>query len=610
MKYGTVRVGAFTPKIKTGNPDHNAKAIIKIIENAKKRGVEIAVFPELCITGYTCADLFFTRSLLSEASDAIKTVAAATPENMIVFVGAPIEHDGRLYNCAVAMSCGKVIGVTAKTELPDYGEFYEKRYFAPATGGIGFCESLSALMGDILYVCKTDPELKIGCEICEDMWADVPPSVELTRAGASVIVNLSASDEVVGKAEYRELLVAGASGRQHCAYIYADAGEGESSTDVVFSGHNIIAENGAVIAKSEPFGAGEVITEIDVQRPLADRRRMGVIKQADKKFETVEFTLGDTLNKPLRKVDKYPFVPNDSGERAELILSMQSRALKTRFDATRSAALVVGLSGGLDSALALLVCRRATKSENIKAVTMPCFGTTDKTLGNAKRLADALGVSLATVDIKETVSGHLKDINHASRDVVYENAQARVRTMTLFDMANACNGLVVGTGDMSELALGWATYNGDHMSSYGVNGGVPKTLVKHLVRYEANRLGGKVKLALEEILNTEISPELLPPENGKIAQKTEDILGKYDLLDFVMYYYCRYGFTREKIEYLLGQAFCDTEKAQRDKAVNTFFTRFFKAQFKRSCLPDGVKIGSVSFSPRSDFRLPSDADRK
>lgn len=609
MKYGIIRAGAFTPKIKVGDPAFNAAAVSKQIARAEKSGVEIVVFPELCITGYTCADLFFTRELIEETVAAVKAVAAVVPSGMIAFVGAPIEHDGRLYNCAVALSDGKVLGATAKTELPDYGEFYEKRYFAPAFSGTEHCKALDAPIGDILYECESLPELKIGCEICEDMWADVPPSVESTRAGASVIVNLSASDEVVGKAEYRRLLVGGASGKMHCAYIYADAGDGESSTDVVFSGHNIIAENGAIIAESAPFAGGEVVTDIDIERPLADRRKMCVIKRASKPFTVVPFGLNSGLGAPLRKTCKYPFV-HDDGAVAELILKMQAQGLKTRFEATRSDALVVGLSGGLDSALALLVCNRVAPGDKIRAVTMPCFGTTAKTLGNAEKLAAALGVGLATVDIKDTVGSHLADIEHASKDVVYENAQARIRTVTLFDIGNKYNGLVVGTGDLSELALGWATYNGDHMSSYGVNAGVPKTLVKRLVKYEADRLGGEVKKALYGILDTEISPELLPPEDGKIMQKTEEILGKYDLIDFVLYHYCRFGFTREKIEYLLSVAYADVGKEQRDKAVDTFFSRFFTSQFKRSCLPDGVKIGSVSLSPRSDFRLPSDAHRK
>ena len=611
MKYGIVRVGAFTPKIKVANPAYNGEAVKKLIASAKKRGAEIAVFPELCITGYTCADLFFTRELLDGAYAAVQSVAEATPQNMIVFVGAPVEQNGRLYNCAVALGGGKILGVTPKTELPDYGEFYEKRYFAPAFSGTETSEVFGVPMGDVIYECALDGRLKIGCEICEDLWADIPPAVELARAGASVIVNLSASDEVIGKAEYRELLVSSASGRMHCAYIYADAGEGESSTDVVFSAHNIVAENGGIVAKSEPFGAGEVITEIDVERTLADRRKTRANKRASKKFEIVRFALADGMCDLLNKPAKFPFVPlSDREKRAELILSMQARGLKTRLDATKSDALVVGLSGGLDSALALLVCNRAADKSKIRAVTMPCFGTTDKTLSNAKNLALSLGISLDTVDIKDTVNSHLGDISHGERDVVYENAQARVRTLTLFDLANKYNGLVVGTGDLSELALGWATYNGDHMSSYGVNAGVPKTLVKHLVRYEGEKMGGKTKKAVEGILETEISPELLPPEDGKIAQKTEDILGKYDLIDFIMYHYCRYGFTREKIEYLLSEAWGDVARAERDKAIDTFFSRFFKAQFKRSCLPDGVKIGSVSFSPRSDFRLPSDADVK
>ncbi len=607
MKFGMVKAAAVTPEIKTGDPEYNSREIIARLAELAKLGAELAVFPEMCVTGYTAADLLFTRELLDETAAAVKAIAAATPDNMLAFVGAPIAQGGKLYNCAVAVSAGKVLGVVPKTELPDYGEFYEKRYFTPAFDGVEQCESLCAPMGNLLFKCSTEPLLTVGCEICEDMWSDAPPSIDLCRAGATVIVNLSASNEVIGKSEYRKLLVQSASGRLHCGYIYADAGMGESTGDTVFSAHNIIAENGSVIAESEPFGNGLAVTEIDVQILDAERRKVGV-KPTDKKFEAVPFKLGGKLERT-RKINGYPFVP--SGEaaprRVELILSMQARGLKTRYDAVQARSAVIGVSGGLDSALALLVCKRAVAVEQIAAVTMPCFGTSQKTLNNAHALCDALGIRLETIDIKSTVQSHLNDISHTAKDAAYENAQARTRTMTLFDLANKTNGLVIGTGDMSELALGWATYNGDHMSSYGVNAGAPKTLVKYLVRYEADRLGGKVKTALYDILDTEISPELLPPENGKIAQKTEDILGKYDLHDFIMYYFCRYGFTREKIGFLLRAAFPEVDGEKLDGTLETFFKRFFANQFKRSCLPDGVKIGSVSFSPRSDWRMPSDA---
>lgn len=607
MKYGMIRVGAFTPTIKIGNPRHNAIAITELLNVAHSRGVEIAVFPELCITGYTVADLLFTRELLQDAVAAVCSVADAMPENMIAFVGAPIVHGGRLYNCAVGIVRGKILGITPKTELPDYGEFYEKRYYEKAFDGVEHCDCLDAPIGNVLYKCG---ELTVGCEICEDMWADVSPSVEMCRAGANVIVNLSASDEVVGKAEYRKLLIESASGKMHCAYVYADAGFGESSTDVVFSGHNIIAENGYTLAECRPFSDGIAIADADIERLDVDRRRIG-LKCAQKKFEYIPFSLsGEIVGVPCRTVSKYPFIPcGDVAERAELILSMQSSGLKKRMLSSKAETLVIGVSGGLDSALALLVCKRAADCKNIIAVTMPCFGTSEKTLENAKMLCSALDVELVTVDIKNTVTSHLNDIAHNKTDVVYENAQARVRTLTLFDIANKKNGLVVGTGDLSELALGWCTYNGDHMSSYGVNAGVPKTLVKHLVAYEGKRLGAKAEIALERILNTEISPELLPPKNGKITQKTEDILGRYDILDFIVYHYCRYGFSWEKIEYLLRIAYADEKNTDLAKALDTFRKRFFTAQFKRSCMPDGVKIGSVSLSPRSDFRLPSDIER-
>lgn len=604
MKYGIVKCAAVTPHIKVCDTAYNAKAVIAKIAELKARGIEIAVFPELCVTGYTAMDMFFTRELLDGAVDAVKRIARAVPENMLAFVGAPIAHNGRLYNCAVGMSAGKVLGITPKTELPDYGEFFETRYFTPAFDGTETCAQLCAPIGNVLYECA-GTALTVGCEICEDMWSDAPPSVELARAGATVIVNLSASAEVVGKPEYRKLLIAGASGRLHCGYIYADAGESESTTDVVFSGHNVIAENGGVVAESAPFGAGLAVADIDVQKLDCERRKIGV-KRANKNFAVVPFALGDGLTLE-RAPERYPFLPSadESAQRAEMILEMQARGLKTRFDSVKSKTAVIGISGGLDSTLALLVACRAVDKKKIVAVTMPCFGTSEKTKSNAHALCDALGIYLRTIDIKRTVESHLADIDHADTDVTFENAQARTRTMTLFDIANKTCGLVVGTGDLSELALGWATYNGDHMSSYGVNAGVPKTLVKMLVRHEGERLGGAVAKAVDAVLNTEISPELLPPEKGKIAQKTENILGKYDLLDFIIYYYCRFGFEREKIEFLLKAAFCDVPQAELDKAVDTFYKRFAAAQFKRSCLPDGVKIGSVSFSPRSDWRMPS-----
>ncbi len=610
MKYGMVRVGAFTPIVKVGDTEHNAEAVLGLLSGAHDRGVEIAVFPELCITGYTAADLFFTRGLTVGAVAAVKRIAAEMPENMIAFVGAPIAQGGRLFNCAVALTRGNVLGVVPKTEIPDHGEFYESRYFASASDCTETCECLDAPMGNVLFKCKEHSGLTVGCEICEDMWTDVPPSVFACRAGATVIVNLSASDETVGKAEYRELLVKSASGRMNCAYVYADAGYGESSTDMVFSGHNMIAENGNVLECSKPFGGGVAVADVDTERIDVLRRKTG-LKTSDRKFRIAEFSLAGVRQDGLcRRVEKYPFVPSgaEAAERVELILTMQAAGLKKRVEAARAASAVVGVSGGLDSTLALIAAVRAVGRDKVTAVTMPCFGTTEKTLGNAEKLCKALGVKLIRIDIKDTVNSHLKDINHDKKDVVYENAQARVRTLTLFDIANRQNGVVVGTGDMSELALGWATYNGDHMSSYGVNAGIPKTLVKFLVRHVAESGDARLRSVLNDIADTDISPELLPPTEGKIAQKTEDILGKYDLLDFILYYFCSFGFTRGKIAYLLGEAFGETPEKQRNKALDTFFGRFFAAQFKRSCLPDGVKIGSVSLSPRSDFRLPSDAE--
>lgn len=607
MKYGIVKVAAVTPTIRLNDPEHNAEEILSRVKELTSRGAEVIVFPELCVTGYTAGDLFYTSRLLQRSDDAVKKIAAGTPDNALVFFGAPISHNGRLYNCAVATSGGKILGFVPKTELPEYGEFYEKRYFTPAFDGTVMSDRFGAPMGNILFKCKNNDKLTVGCEICEDLWSDVSPSAEACRAGATLIVNLSASNETVGKAEYRRTLVSSASGRMRCAYVYADAGSGESATDSVFSGHDMIAENGVIVCESKPFADGLAVCDVDAEKLDAERRKTGMHPSV-RKYEIAEFSLADGI-KLERAPERYPFVPNgdDAPDRAELILTMQSRALGGRMAHIKAEKAVIGVSGGLDSALALLVCARAVKKERILPVTMPAFGTTDKTRNNAQRLCAALGLKLETVDIKDTVTKHLTDINHCEKDVTYENAQARTRTMTLFDLANKTGGLVVGTGDLSELALGWATYNGDHMSSYGVNAGVPKTLVKYLVKYEADRIGGDVKAALYDILDTDISPELLPPDKGKIAQKTEDIIGKYDLHDFIIYHYCRYGFAREKIAFLLESAFPEVSARTRQQTLDTFFKRFFAAQFKRSCMPDGVKIGSVSFSPRSDWRMPSDA---
>ncbi len=603
MKYGIVKAAAVTPTIRVNDPEHNAEVIISRIKELAARGVEIIVFPELCVTGYTAGDLFYSARLLQRSDDAIKNISAATPDNVLVFFGAPVAHNGRLYDCAVAASGGKTLGFVPKTELAEY----DRRYFAPAFDGVARIARFDAPMGNVLFKCANNDAIIVGCEVGNDLRSDVPPSAEACRAGATVIVNLSAADEEVGKAELSRTLVSSASARMRCAYIYAEAGCGESVTDCVFSGHDIIAESGEISSESKPFADGLVVCDIDAEKQLAARRKSGM-REPTRKFETIEFSLADGI-KLERAPERYPFVPNgsDAKERAELMLTMQSRAMGARMAHVKAAKAVIGVSGGLDSALALLVCARAVKKESILPVTMPAFGTTDKTLGNAQKLCAALGLELKTVNIKDTVAKHLADIDHAEKDVTYENAQARTRAMTLFDLANKTGGLVVGTGDLSELALGWATYNGDHMSSYGVNAGVPKTLVKYLVRYEAERLGGDARTALLSILDTDISPELLPPEEGKIAQKTEDILGKYDLHDFIIYHYCAFGYTREKIAFLLEQAFPEVSARMRKQTLDTFFKRFFAAQFKRSCMPDGVKIGSVSFSPRTAWHMPSDA---
>ena len=620
---GFIKTAAGTPKIKIADCEYNKNAVIGVMKQAADRGVKILVLPELCVTGYGCQDLFFQKTLLDAALNALKGIVEfSAGVDMLTAVGCPLSVRGKLYNCAVIIKGGRVLGVVPKKFLPNYNEFYEMRHFSPAPD----TRSETELFGErvpfgtgLLFECRQLPELVFGAEICEDLWAADPPSTALALGGATVIGNLSASNETIGKDSYRRTLVSGQSARLLCAYVYASAGDGESTQDLVYGGHNIIAENGAVLAESKLFKNELTVTEVDVQL-LAFERRRNTSFNDEHPERTVRIPFDTELSATAltRFVDPAPFVPQTDAEkhkRCHRILSMQAHGLAKRVEHTNCKTLVVGISGGLDSTLALLVCAETMKlldrpMSDIVTVTMPCFGTTQRTRSNAERLCELLGTTLRVIDISASVRQHFKDIGHdeSVHDVVYENGQARERTKVLMDIANAEGGLVVGTGDLSELALGWATYNGDHMSSYGVNAGVPKTLVKYLVRYEAERLGGAAKSALLDILNTEISPELLPPENGKIAQKTEDILGKYDLHDFIMYHYCRFGFTREKLSYLLGLAYSDVDKAQREKALDTFFKRFFASQFKRSCLPDGVKIGSVSFSPRSDWRMPSDAD--
>ena len=624
MKYGFVKAAAATPKIRVADVHYNGGNIIQLIERAEKAGAELLVFPELCVCGYTCGDLFGQNVLLDGCLAALSDIAAATKgKSMLVFVGVPVRLSGVLYNCAAAVSGGKVLAFIPKRHLPNYAEFYEKRNFQPYKGENTRVELNGEQIpfgNKILFRESNHPDFTVAAELCEDLWVPAPPSVSHALAGANIIVNLSASDETAGKAEYRRLLVRAQSAKTVSGYVYADAGEGESTTDMVFAGHDMICENGEILAESEPFGEGLAVSEIDVEKLAFERRRINTYyENSDASgYEIIPFSACKGIDSLTRKIARLPFVPQGEdalGKRAELILSMQSEGLKKRLSHTNAKSAVLGISGGLDSALALLVTVRAFKAlgkdlRDIVAVTMPCFGTTDKTLNNSLKLMQELGVTSRTVNIADSVRRHFKDIGHDEKvkNAAYENAQARTRTLVLMDIANDENGLVVGTGDLSELALGWATYNGDHMSMYGVNASVPKTLVKYLIRHEAARLGGEAEKVLTDILNTEISPELLPPENGKIAQKTEELVGPYELHDFYLYYAVRWGFSPKKVYFLAKKAFAGAYGDETlKKWLVSFYKRFFSQQFKRSCLPDGVKIGSVALSPRGDWRMPSDA---
>ena len=624
MKYGFVKAAAATPKIRVADVHYNGGNIIQLIGRAEKAGAELLVFPELCVCGYTCGDLFGQNVLLDGCLAALSDIAAATKgKSMLVFVGVPVRLSGVLYNCAAAVSGGKVLAFIPKRHLPNYAEFYEKRNFQPYKGENTRVELNGEQIpfgNKILFRESNHPDFTVAAELCEDLWVPAPPSVSHALAGANIIVNLSASDETAGKAEYRRLLVRAQSAKTVSGYVYADAGEGESTTDMVFAGHDMICENGEILAESEPFGEGLAVSEIDVEKLAFERRRINTYyENSDASgYEIIPFSANKGIDSLTRAIARLPFVPQGEdalGKRAELILSMQSEGLKKRLSHTNAKSAVLGISGGLDSALALLVTVRAFKAlgkdlRDIVAVTMPCFGTTDKTLNNSLKLMQELGVTSRTVNIADSVRRHFKDIGHDEKvkNAAYENAQARTRTLVLMDIANDENGLVVGTGDLSELALGWATYNGDHMSMYGVNASVPKTLVKYLIRHEAARLGGEAEKVLTDILNTEISPELLPPENGKIAQKTEELVGPYELHDFYLYYAVRWGFSPKKVYFLAKKAFAGAYGDETlKKWLVSFYKRFFSQQFKRSCLPDGVKIGSVALSPRGDWRMPSDA---
>ena len=633
MNDGFFRVAAATPKIRVADPIYNREQICSMIEEGEAKGSGLMVFPELCLSAYTCNDLFLQYPLIRSVRQELEEIVKFTEgKHMLVFIGLPWEHGGKLYNAAAAVCGGRLLGIVPKTNLPNYSEFYELRHFTPGMEApvmTRWGEDEVPMGTNLLFRCRDVCGLVVAAEICEDVWVPCPPSIRHTLAGATVIANCSASDEIVGKDTYRNSLIGGQSARLICGYIYANAGEGESTQDLVFGGHNIIAENGTCLAVSKRFGHGIIYADMDLERLESERRRTTTYPGSDTRgYYTVEFTLGtermEAAQKAelLRAIDSRPFVPHDEAERSkrcEEIFTIQALGLKKRLEHTGIRQVVLGISGGLDSTLALLVAAKAFDMLNIPrsqihAVTMPCFGTTDRTYQNACRMTRKLGASLREIDIKESVLQHFADIGQdpAVHDVTFENGQARERTQVLMDVANQVNGLVVGTGDMSELALGWATYNGDHMSMYGVNASVPKTLVRHLVRYYAD-VCGETELAavLEDVLDTPVSPELLPPEDGVISQKTEDLVGPYELHDFFLYYILRFGYMPSKIYRMALQAFGgEYDSVTVKKWLDVFYRRFFSQQFKRSCLPDGPKVGSVAVSPRGDLRMPSDAARR
>lgn len=624
MKDGFIKVAAATPKIKVADPAYNTEEILKIIDETEKKGASILVFSELTISGYTCGDLFLQQPLLTECKNQLLRIVKATKKkDMLVVVGCPIIVNQKLYNCAVVINRGEILGIVPKTHLPNYSEFYELRHFTSGEGldeMVMIGEEYITVCANQVFTCENIPELVIACEICEDLWVALPPSTYHAMAGATVICNPSASVETTTKESYRRSLVSNQSARLLAAYIYADAGEGESTQDVVYSGHHLICENGSVLAEAKRFTNEIVYADIDVQKLAAERRKMTSFpggKVGDYIEQT--FSLKVKENKITRTFPKAPFVPDNQDERdkrCDEILSLQSMGLKKRLEHTNCKHAVVGISGGLDSTLAVLVTARAfdlldIPRENLICVTMPCFGTTDRTYQNAVSLIKELGATLKEVRIEKAVRQHFADIGHDenNHDVTYENSQARERTQILMDMANQYNGMVIGTGDMSELALGWATYNGDHMSMYAVNCSVPKTLVRYLVLYYAETTENKkLSEVLMDVLDTPVSPELLPPVDGVISQKTEDLVGPYELHDFFLYYMLRFGFPKAKLYRMAKLTFdgvYDDETIK--KWLDKFYWRFFSQQFKRSCLPDGPKVGSVAVSPRGDLRMPSDA---
>ena len=635
MNYGFFKVSSASPALKVCDCDFNAEKIIDEVRSSYEEGASLAVFPELSITGYTCGDLFLQKSLQTGALKSLEHIARKTSSlDILVCVGLPFAFSGVIYNVCAVLFRGKVLCLVPKTFIPNYSEFYEARHFSPAPEGgvqtVWLSEKNPAVPfgTDILIRDAEGSGFVLGIELCEDAWVPLPPSVKSALAGATVIANLSGSNEIIGKAEYRRNLVKINSAKSLCAYIYANASHDESTQDLVFSGHSLIAENGSILGERLPFESNKVFASIDVERLLQERQKTKTFAACAERFAGEKFTVIDV---PVRKidfrrkklsrfVDPRPFVPSSAearSERCREVVALQAEGLAKRLRHIHCTSAVLGLSGGLDSTLALLVTCSAFdlcgySRSGITAVTMPCFGTTDRTYSNACTLAKESGVTLKEVRIADSVRAHFKDIgqDESVHDITYENGQARERTQVLMDTANKLNGIVIGTGDLSELALGWCTYNGDHMSMYGVNSSIPKTLVRYLVQYFADENASAspaLSEVLKDILDTPVSPELLPPENGTISQKTEDLVGPYELHDFFLYYLLRFGFSPEKILFLADASALPYDHDFKLKWLRTFYRRFFTQQFKRSCMPDGAKVGTVNLSPRGDWRMPSDA---
>ena len=624
MKDGFIRVGCANFEVSLGQVQHNAQRIISYVKEANEKHIKILVFPELCLTGYTIEDLFYQKRVLNEVNKQITAICEQTKDLDILFTfGCPMILKNKLYNCAITVCHGDILGVVPKTYIPTYHEFYEGRHFASALDNdevITINGQAYPFSSRLLFECQSHPELKIGIEICEDLWAPLPPSTLHCLNGATLILNPSASNDLTSKSDYRRLLVTSHSARLICGYAYCNAGLGESSTDVVFSNHHLIAENGSLLAQSQQYSEGIIFADMDMEKIVSERVEMTTYDNRQDHYQIIPFSLQDEDIELTRTYDPHPFVPSNKDQRAmrcQEVFDIQIHGLIQRLKAAHIKKVVIGISGGLDSTLALLVANMAYQklgypSQDIIAVTMPCFGTTSRTKNNALKMMEELNVTSLTVDIGDAVKQHFKDIHHDENihDVTYENCQARERTQVLMDIANQEGGIVIGTGDLSEVALGWSTYNGDHMSMYAVNVSVPKTLVRYLVDYVSSLYEGQpLHDTLQDILNTPVSPELLPAKDNEIVQKTEDIVGPYELHDFFLYHHARFHYEPRKLYRIACHTFQDQYDAPTIKKwLTTFYRRFFTQQFKRSCIPDGPKVGSVALSPRGDLRMPSDAN--